>query len=649
MKNRFYELRFEQIVLAFLVLLVTIISLIPFFKIGFTSADDLEYYMTFLKGGYVSDAEIYAKYSGRFYFLITKPLYSLVYATGSFMGLKVLQNVCLLFSYCSFSYLIQKLFHSKWLSLALFVLLVCCTPVTPCLHIPFIAYPCFFSFSFAIFCWAVILYVKYTETNRYPLVICAALLCFLSTLFYETYLVFVLLLGIGIMIRNLCLSGVRKAFSNRLLYRELLPIAASAILYVGIYFLYRHFVNNEYDGSTFAQSLNWSNFFGIIRRCTFVVAPLHQFKTGFEVMSANSQSLIGHFQNYRFALTHASTAAYVNASLVSFLMASLLHKFNNKMSWKSLAVAATSAMVFAFSAHLLIAVSSKYNLEWGSWLTGYVTSFYSYFGVILTMLLVGYALYKLVHRIQYLRTIVGALIVLAFFTTVVVDSFTNEHLSHEWARSQQRFEIVDEMIADNVFTNMKEKDVLYCPSMYNSGLWGSCMFGDDRNRLSEYIFLKSGKRIYECNGEQGLKELLAQDSTRQVVILDLKESMTHNDMLVTMASVKPGSWNLFLADPSVDALCDSATLYYYSPSKNYLLMLNRQRTDTLPALLGDKDTVLLSGNWNRIPVRCTYWQRRRPVTVVRVQSSDMKASDFYITDLSEHTMNGHETVVSVLQ
>lgn len=78
-------------------------------------------------------------------------------------------------------------------------------------------------------------------------------------------------------------------------------------------------------------------------------------------------------------------------------------------------------------------------------------------------------------------------------------------------------------------------------------------------------------------------------------------------------------------------------------------MLNRQRTDTLPALLGDKDTVLLSGNWNRIPIRCTYWQRRRPVTVVRVQSSDMKVSDFYITDLSEHTMNGHETVVSVLQ
>ena len=642
MKNRISGLKFEQLALAFLVLLVTIISLTPFFKIGFTISDDLENYLTFLKGDYYQDAWIYANYSGRFYFLITKPLYSLVYAIGSFVGLKVLQYGCLLFSYFSFTYLIQKLFHSKKLSIALFVLLVCCTPATPCLHIPFIAYPCFFTVSFALFCWALILYVKYTETNRYALIIYSALLCFVSMLFYENYLIFVLLFGIAILIRNLYKSGIRKAFTTKPLYRELLPIAIAAILYVILYFLFRQFVDNQYDGSSFAHPLNWKNFFGILRRCTFAVAPLHQYKNGFEVMSINSQSLVGHFHSYRFMLTHASLAAYINALTVSFLTAYFLKNFKNKLSWKALCVATVSALIFAFSAHLLIAVSSKYNLEWGSWLAGYVTSFYSYFGVILAMILIGYALYKLVFRIQYLRTAVGVALVLLLFGIVLIGTSTNEHISHEYARSQQRFTILDEMIADNAFSQMGESDILYCPSMYQSGLWGNSLFGNNINRMNEYILLKSGKQLSECENMQQLKEILAQDSTRRVVLLDMKEGLTHNDMLVTMASVKPSSWNLSMENPLAGALCDSATLYFHSASKRNLLMLNRLEADSAQALLGGNDTIWLVGQWNRIPIACAYWQHKRPVSVVRIQSTDMKASDFYISDLSERFQERHE-------
>lgn len=341
-------------------------------------------------------------------------------------------------------------------------------------------------------------------------------------------------------------------------------------------------------------------------------------------------------------LTHASLAAYINALTVSFLTAYFLKNFKNRLSWKALCVATASALLFAFSAHLLIAVSSKYNLEWGSWLAGYVTSFYSYFGVILAMLLIGYALYKLVFRIQYVRTVVGAALVLSLFGMVVIETATNEHISHEWARSQQRFAILDEMIADDAFSQMGEGDILYCPSMYQSGLWGNSLFGIGVNRFNEYILLKSGKQLSECENIGQLKEILSQDSTRRVVLLDMKEGLTHNDMLVTMASVKPSSWDLSLENPLADALCDSATLYFHSASKRYLLMLNRLDTDSAQALLGGHDTVWLAGQWNRIPIACAYWQHKRPVSVVRIQSPDMKASDFYISDLSERFPERHE-------
>lgn len=642
MKNKLSALRFDKVVIVFLVLLVTVISLAPFFKIGFTTADDLEYYLTFLKGSYIQDAQFYASYSGRFYFLITKPLYSLIYATGSFALLKVLQYACLLLSYASFTWLIQKLFHSKKLSVALFVLLVCCTPVTPNLHVPFIAYPCFFSFSFALFCLALVSFVKYTETNRYVYVIGSALLCFIAALFYETFLIFIFFFGIAILIRNIYKSGFKVAFTAKPLYKEALPVVAVAILYVSLYFIYRHFSVSEYDGSSFAHPLNWKNFFLILKRCTFAVAPLHQFRHGFEVMSVNSQAAIGHFQSIRFALTHASLAAYVNGAMVAFVFAYLLEKSNDRMSWRAIGITLFAALTFAFSAHLLIAVSMKYNLEWGSWMAGYVTSFYSYFGVILALLLIGYALHRLSYNIKYLRRTIGVVLTMAVFGVVVIDTFTNEHIAHDWERSQQRFRIVDEMIDNNAFAQMKDSDILYCPSLYYSGFWGYELFGEERNRWSEYVFLKSGKRISECANEQNLKELLAQDTLRLVYYLDLKESKTHNDMLVTMAPIKCSSWNLMSDNSVSEALCDSAVLFFYSPAKQFVVMLNRQNIDTVPALLGGKDTVILCGNWNRIPVKYAYWQRKSPVSVVRVKCSDMRVTEFYVTDLSERFPESYE-------
>lgn len=642
MKNKLSELRFDQVVILFFVLLVTGISLVPFFKIGFTTADDLEYYLTFLKGGYMQDARFYASYSGRFYFLITKPLYSLIYATGSFALLKVLQYACLLLSYVSFTWLIHKLFHSKKLSVALFVLLVCCTPVTPNLHVPFIAYPCFFSFSFALFCLALSAFMKYTETDRYVFVIGSALLCFIAALFYETFLIFIFLFGIAILIRNICKSGFKGALTTKPLYKEVLPVLSVSILYASLYFIYRYFAISEYDGSSFAHPLNWTNFFLILKRCTFAVAPLHQFRHCFEVMSENSQVAIGHFQSFRFALTHASLTAYVNGAMVAFVFAYLLAKSRNRMSWKTVVITVLAALTFAFSSHLLIAVSMKYNLEWGSWIAGYVTSFYSYFGVILALLLIGYALHKLSYNIKYARLAVSVALTLTVFGVVVIDTFTNENLAHDWERSQQRFRIVDEMIADNAFAQIQESDILYCPSMYYSGFWGYELFGEERNRWSEYVYLKSGKRISECGNEQDLKELLKQDTLRQVYFLDLKESKTHNDMLVTMAPIKCSSWNPGSENPISEALCDSAKLYFYSPAKQFVVMLNKQHGDSVPALLGGKDTLMLCGNWCRIPIKYTYWQRKSPVSVVRVKCSDMRVREFYVTDMSERFPERYE-------
>ena len=93
--------------------LTVVITLIPFFRVGFTTGDELEYYLTWLIGDLSANANIYAHGAGRFYFLITKPMYSLAYIGDNFCLTKVLQYTSLLLSFILFAVIIGKIFKSK--------------------------------------------------------------------------------------------------------------------------------------------------------------------------------------------------------------------------------------------------------------------------------------------------------------------------------------------------------------------------------------------------------------------------------------------------------------------------------------------------------------------------------------------------------
>ena len=73
--------------LTYLGLAVTaVLTLIPFFSVGFTTADDFQYYNTAQTSWqiWMADAKIYAESTGRFYFLVTKVFYYVPYLIDSF-------------------------------------------------------------------------------------------------------------------------------------------------------------------------------------------------------------------------------------------------------------------------------------------------------------------------------------------------------------------------------------------------------------------------------------------------------------------------------------------------------------------------------------------------------------------------------------
>ena len=57
--------------------ITALLTLLPFFKVGFTTGDDFQYFITARHpANWINDAIAYAEGAGRFYFLITKYFYS---------------------------------------------------------------------------------------------------------------------------------------------------------------------------------------------------------------------------------------------------------------------------------------------------------------------------------------------------------------------------------------------------------------------------------------------------------------------------------------------------------------------------------------------------------------------------------------------
>ncbi|MFY9591614.1 MAG: hypothetical protein WAP54_06490, partial [Bacteroidales bacterium] len=266
----------------FLFVITIVITLAPFFKVGITSADDLGNYQSYLSNSVFLNSWIFAKEFGRFYCIITMPIHSLSYVGDNFIITKIIQHLSLLFSYSMVAVLIKKNFNSREIALLFFLVLLMATPISANYHIPFIAYPFYFTFSFALLISAVLLFIKYTETNKYKFLIFSAIIFFISLLFYETYLLFLLFFCIWLFVRNIKLSGgFKNFFKSKTTYKEIVPFASAGLLYVILYFGFRMLLKNEgeiYSGSSFAQNFSWKNFLTVLYELTQTVFPLHIFK-----------------------------------------------------------------------------------------------------------------------------------------------------------------------------------------------------------------------------------------------------------------------------------------------------------------------------------------------------------------------------------
>lgn len=605
---------------------IALLTLLPFFQVGFTTADDFQYYNVAHSSWkvWLSDAQEYAESTGRFYFLITKYLYYIPYLLDNLAWTKFAQYSSILACYLLFSYVIFKLFNSKRLGLLTLLLLISCLMIGTGWHYPPAAHPFYFPFSMILFLTGILLYVNYIERKGYWRIILSSLLFFLSFLFYENYLVFTLLFCVFVVLYHWRTSGFSNMLKSKSMYQELAPYLIALILYTACYMAYRYYLshslgnNHLYEGAMFAHQLNISNFFKILNKCTLYALPCRTYwlNETREMMANNSPLISGHYNNLFFILTHAPIVAYINALIQCGILWFLTQKTDlKKISWSSLIIGIVAAMVFAYTAHILIAITEKYNAEWAYWIEGYVTSFYSYFGIILTIALIMTALLK-ICRTERFTMIVRILCVVLIFIGSVLSYYMNDLASKEWKKSQNRVTML-QLIAEKGFTDkIPENALLYDEQLHHTSNHALSIC-NNTNDFENLIIKLTHRHFNFAYHQEDLLKQHSESSNTPLYFMQATECQKSGELMIAFSHITHLN-----PDNILNSLADEADIYYYSPSKDYVLFYSLfAGTDSART----KAVTVLSDN------------KHDKITHVHIQENGLAPLGFNISNMFIHT------------
>lgn len=596
----------------FLFAITIVITLAPFFKVGITTADDLSNYTRYLDGTVFSSSWIFARDAGRFYFIITIPIYSLPYVGDSFIFTKIIQNLFLLLSYAMAAILIKKFFNSREIALLFFLVLVMATPISTNYHIPFIAYPFYFTFSFALLISAVLLFIKYTETNKYKFLIFSAIIFFISLLFYETYLLFLLFFCIWLFVRNIKLSGgFKNVFKSKTTYKEVVPYASAGLLYVILYFGFRLLLKNEgeiYSGSSFAQNFSWKNFLTVLYELTHTVFPLQIFNLNIDYINRSELSFNSGATSFISILKNIELSTIVNVAIQLVIFIYLFLRLKNISGYKKLGLGILFSLLFAFLSHSALAMSAKYNdTIIATSIKGYVTSYYSYFGVWLAILLFVIIIYKLVKKNKYLKHFTIVIFSIAFAYISIINSYSNRVMARGWEQSQIRFSAIDEMIEKGAFNDCPAEALIFSPDIYWTNVFGYVPDTPDTQGFNwgKYINIKSGPKIDVILSSDRMIEAHNEFPDAKIFRLVKNYTSIENDILFVLAEVDKNSINWDKGkDMFVDATCTRAKVYYYSKSNDFVVQFKTvENANNGFALINSVDLSPISNGINQINVR----------------------------------------------
>jgi hypothetical protein len=540
----------------FFLFLLFLITIYPLFNVGLITGDDFNFFIDskplFNESGFKM-----ATINGRFYYIFMKWIYSLPYIVDSPVYFGFMHLFPIFTTMFLFVWLVDRVLSDRKFTLlaALFASLF--YQVTPW-HSMTASHPFYYTFSLSLMLVSFHLIYSYFKNAKYYYLLIASVIFAIVTLFYESYLMFYIVIFILIVSRYKVKTIFAKENIKRLVL-ELAPFFIFGLLYIGAYFTFIHYYPSRYPGSTFSSKLTFHDFFKCIRRLNKHAIPPNTFYGYKEGIFPTQTEFIKGFVNtsYILALKDVGILSWLKGLVAIYFYALLFFKFSTRLSYKRLLYTVLIGLVIMCVPHIPLALTVQFtHIFFSAW----VTTGMSFLGMLLIFVSVIFALNKLISFNKIFRKTINIfLLILLFFITVFVQE-ANTGITNDLKRSKLRINAVDGLLDSY---EIKTGEIYYLQNLYkNTSILANRAVPPDF--WKNYFERKKGIVVsaYE-NYEKLYNDYSEKDTTIHLVFFE--QSDQGNDMILSIVKCQG-----ILLTPQIEEIKSNIIdVGYYSDNKKF--------------------------------------------------------------------------------
>jgi hypothetical protein len=312
----------EKFTIYFLLFLVYIITFYPLTKIGFTVGDDIDLYTETCKGHWGHVVGNWPFLQGRFYFFISRYIQTVPYLIDNPVYFDLTYILPIVGCFVLFTTLIHRVFKSSSITLLTAILLSSSFQIIG-FHSITTAYPFFFTTGFCFILTSLHFFISFFDLKKKPYLYLSAILMFIATLFYETFMMYYLVFFMVAIWKN-------EVFSNRTkenylkTIKNLIPFIIGGLIYLITYFSFQYFYPPKYTGASLSNDLTIGGLFSTASLMSKLSFPLQVFYEFNGLLFKHTMSLDGIFKTYRMDLV-----VLVQGLIVMTLTYYALNKYKN--------------------------------------------------------------------------------------------------------------------------------------------------------------------------------------------------------------------------------------------------------------------------------------------------------------------------------
>jgi len=547
--------------------IITIITFYPLFTTGFGCADDLQNYFVARWGKSFENAKSVAGIAGRFYYLFVCPVYSLPFLIDNMFFTKIFQVIPIIVCYVLFARILFIITRSKELAFLYFLLVNVLMQVSGHTSL-FVNYPFYYTFSFALLLSSYLLLLSFLKKRKKKLLFYSAILYISGLLFYEIYLFSLVIIAFTIFFYYFRENDALRQ-KVRVSILHFLPYLGLTILYLAIYFIYRVYHPSKYEGTTFAISgITLHSFFTVLWNFSYTSFPLTVFDSGRELFDEKSALILGHSPVVSRIIMNANVEWLVKGILAAWCAFLILIRLP-KVKIKTFTGVFLLSVLLIFFPHFPLALTTKYTFYASVGMIGYITTWFSFFGVVLLVTFVFSFLINLFDRYIYVKQAIALILVFGIFIISVLTDYSNNAVEKDIRSANLRFHAVDELVKSDAFLSIPEGSNFFAKDLYNNPYHSAHNLTDQSFDWSYYIGIKSGIAHQVYKDEKDFM-LYLRDTTRQSYYVSMQQALKDEDIALFFSRLSPPAEE----DTVVSTIVNKAWVLYYSSYKIFTVSFN---------------------------------------------------------------------------